>query len=98
MKQADLVRKAQEIQSKIAEIMASARGEASAGGGMVTAAADGNGMILELKIEEEVIDPGDKSMLQDLIIAAVNEARRKAQENAHAEAQKIIGVPLPGLF
>ncbi|MBN2380707.1 YbaB/EbfC family nucleoid-associated protein [candidate division WOR-3 bacterium] len=98
MKQADLVKKAQEIQAKMSEIMAQAKGEATAGGGMVTAVSNGNGTILELKIEKEVIDPQDKSMLEDLIIAAVNEARRKAQESARVEAQKIIGIPIPGLF
>lgn len=98
MKQADLMRKAQELQKKMGEIMASARGEASSGGGMVTAVSDGNGMILELKIENEVVDPEEADMLQDLVIAAVNEARRKAHEAAQQEMQKVVGMPLPGMF
>lgn len=98
MKQADLLRKAQELQGKMAEIMSSARGEATSGGGMVTAVADGNGVILTLKIDKEVIDPEDSVMLEDLVIAAVNEARKKAQEAARSEMQKIVGMPLPGLF
>lgn len=98
MKQAELLRKAQELQEKMAEIMSSARGEAAAGGGMVTAVADGNGVILELKIEKEVIDPEEKEMLEDLVIAAVNEARKKAQEAARSQMQKVVGIPLPGLF
>jgi DNA-binding YbaB/EbfC family protein len=98
MKQADLLRKAQELQTKMAEILANTRGEATSGGGMVKAVSDGNGVILELKVEKEVIDPEDKEMLEDLIIAAVNEARRKAQDQARSEAQKIIGIPLPGMF
>ncbi|MCK4232398.1 YbaB/EbfC family nucleoid-associated protein [candidate division WOR-3 bacterium] len=98
MRQADLLRKAQEIQNKIAGIMTAARGEATSGGGMVKAVADGNGTILGLKIEKEVIDPEENQMLEDLVIAAVNEARRKAKEAAQTEVQKVIGIPLPGLF
>ncbi|NLI98056.1 YbaB/EbfC family nucleoid-associated protein [bacterium] len=98
MKQADLLRKAQELQERMAEIMTSVRGEATSGGGMIKAVADGNGIILELKIDPEVIVAEDKDMLEDLIIAAVNEAKRKAQEKAKEEMQKIIGMPLPGLF
>ncbi|MBD3286754.1 YbaB/EbfC family nucleoid-associated protein [candidate division WOR-3 bacterium] len=98
MKQADLIKKAQEIQNKLAEVMAQTRVEASSGGGMVTAVSDGNGTVHELRIEEEVIDPSDKTMLQDLVMAAVNEARRKAQEEARTQAKKIVGIPLPGLF
>ncbi len=98
MRQADLLKKAQEIQNKIAGIMAASRGEATSGGGMVKAVADGNGTILELKIEKEVIAPEESQMLEDLVIAAVNEAKRKAKEAAQAEVQKVIGIPLPGLF
>lgn len=98
MKQADLLRKAQEIQNKVADIMAAARGEATSGGGMVKAVADGNGTVLELKIEKEVIDSEESQMLEDLVIAAVNEAKRKARQTAQAEVQKVIGIPLPGLF
>lgn len=98
MKQADLLRKAQEIQNKVAEIMAAARGHATSGGGMVKAVADGNGIVLELKIEKEVIDPCESQMLEDLVIAAVNEAKRKAKKEAQTEVQKVIGIPLPGLF
>lgn len=98
MKQADLLRKAQEIQKKMADIMAAARGQAASGGGMVKAVADGNGTILELKIEREVIDPEESQMLEDLVIAAVNEARRKAKQATQAEVQKVIGIPFPGLF
>lgn len=98
MKQSDLLRKAQELQERMAEIMSSARGEATSGGGMVSATADGNGLILELRIEPEVIVADEKEMLEDLIIAAVNEAKRKAQEMAKEEMQKVVGMPMPGLF
>jgi DNA-binding YbaB/EbfC family protein len=98
MKQADLLRKAQEIQNKMVDIMAAARGQATSGGGMVKAVTDGNGTVLELKIEKEVIDPEESQMLEDLVIAAVNEAKRKAKEEAQAEVQKVIGIPLPGLL
>jgi DNA-binding YbaB/EbfC family protein len=98
MKQADLLRKAQELQERMAEIMSSARGEATSGGGMVAATSDGNGVILKLNIEPEVIVAGEKEMLEDLVIAAVNEAKRKAQEKAKEEMQKVVGMPVPGLF
>lgn len=98
MKQADLLRKAQEIQNKVADIMAAARGQATSGGGMVKAVADGEGTILELRIEKEVIDPDESQMLEDLVIAAVNEAKRKAKQAAQEEVQKVIGIPFPGLF
>ena len=98
MKQAEILKQAQQIQKKLSEVMASTRAQAASGGGMVKALSDGNGVIIELTIEEEIIESQDKTMLEDLVLAAVNEARRKAQEAAREEAKKIIGIPLPGLF
>lgn len=65
---------------------------------MVKAVADGNGTLLKLSIEREVVDPEEIQMLEDLVLAAVNEAKRKAKDAAQEEVQKIIGIPLPGLF
>jgi len=98
MKQADLLKKAQEIQSKMARILDATREEAASGGGMVKAVADGNGTLLKLSIEREVVDPEEIQMLEDLVVAAVNEAKRKAKDAAQEEVQKIIGIPLPGFF
>ena len=65
--------------------------EASAGGGMVTAVVNGKHELVSLKIEKDVVNPEDVDMLQDLIVAAVNEAVRKAQEMAQAEMAKLTG-------
>jgi DNA-binding YbaB/EbfC family protein len=98
----NLVRQAQEIQARLAEVqaeLAKKRVDASAGGGMVTVVADGQQNIIEVKIDPEVVDPNDVEMLQDLVVAAVNEARRKAQEVAAEEMRKLTGgLSIPGLF
>ena len=65
--------------------------EASAGGGMVTVQANGNQEILSIKIDREVITPDDPQMLEDLVLAAVNETLRKAREMVAAEMSKLAG-------
>jgi hypothetical protein len=66
---------------------------------MVTAVVNGKQELLALKIEKDAVDPNDVEMLQDLIVAAVNEALRKAQEMITAEMSKITGgLNIPGLF
>ena len=95
MKQA---KKMQENVMKLQEELANKTVEASAGGGMVSVTVNGRFMVLSLKIEKEVVNPDDIEMLQDLIVAAVNEGVRKAQELAAAEMGKITGgVQIPGL-
>jgi DNA-binding YbaB/EbfC family protein len=82
------------------EELASKTVEATAGGGMVTAIVNGKFELVSLTIEKEVIDPDDIEMLQDLIIAAVNEGVRKAQEMSADEMSKITGwlnLNIPGL-
>jgi nucleoid-associated protein EbfC len=72
--------------------------EAQAGGGMVSVVVNGKYEIVSLKIEKEVVNPEDIEMLQDLIVAAVNEGVRKAQEMASSEMGKITGgLNIPGL-
>lgn len=72
--------------------------EADAGGGMVRVVVNGKFEIVSLKIEKEVVNPEDIEMLQDLIVAVVNEGIRKAQEMASAEMGKITGgLNIPGL-
>jgi DNA-binding YbaB/EbfC family protein len=72
---------------------------ASAGGGAVTATVNGKHIITKLEIKPEVVDPEDVEMLSDLIIAAVNEAVRQANENTESEMAKISGgLSMPGLF
>jgi nucleoid-associated protein EbfC len=72
--------------------------EAQAGGGMVKVVVNGKFEIVSLKIEKDVVNPEDIEMLQDLIVAAVNEGIRKAQEMASAEMAKITGgLNIPGM-
>jgi DNA-binding YbaB/EbfC family protein len=97
MKQA---RKLQQQISKVQEELASKTVEASTGGGMVKVVATGKREIQSIEISPEVVDPDDIDMLQDLTLAAVNEALRKAEELATGEMNKIAGglnLNLPGL-
>jgi hypothetical protein len=72
--------------------------EASSGGGMVSVVVNGKYELVSLKIEKEVINPEDPDMLNDLIMAAVNEGIRKAQDMTSAEMAKITGgLNIPGL-
>ena len=79
----EMMRQAQFLQDKLATVQEEAAMktvEATAGGGMVTIVANGKQEILSIKIDPEVVNPNDIEMLQDLILAAANEARRRAQE------------------
>jgi nucleoid-associated protein EbfC len=98
----DMIRQAQLLQEKMAKIQEEAAKktvEATAGGGMVTVVANGKQEILSIKIDPEVVNPNDVDMLQDLILAAVNEARRRAQELMADQMKSITGgLQIPGLF
>jgi DNA-binding YbaB/EbfC family protein len=95
MKQA---KKLQERMASLQDELALRTVEASAGGGMVSVLVNGRHELVSLKIEREVVNPGDVDMLQDLILAAVNEGMRKAQEMAAAEMAKLTGgINIPGL-
>jgi DNA-binding YbaB/EbfC family protein len=95
MKQA---KKMQERMVRLQEELGQKTVEASAGGGMVNVVVNGKFELLSLTIEREVVNPEDVDMLQDLIIAAVNEGVRKAQEMAASEMAKITGgMNIPGL-
>jgi len=84
---------------ELQEELAAKSVEATAGGGMVSVAVNGKFEILSLKIEKEVVNSDDVEMLQDLIVAAVNEGIRKAQEMAASEMGKITGgMQIPGLM
>ena len=91
----------QKVQAKIAEIqekLSEKTVEASSGGGMVTVVVNGNLEVVELKIERDIVNPDDMEMLQDLIIAAVNEGIRKAKEMVQEEMAKVtMGLNIPGL-
>ena len=97
----DLMRQAQKLQEEMQKTQEEAKkktAEASAGGGMVTVVASGAGEIVSIKIEKDVVNPDDVEMLQDLILAAANEALRRAQEMVSDEMSKLTGgLQLPGL-
>lgn len=98
----NIIRQAQQLQAKMLKVqeeMANRTAEASAGGGMVTAVANGKQEIVSLKVEKEVVNPEDVEMLQDLIVAAVNAALKKAQEMVAEEMKKLTGgLYIPGLM
>jgi DNA-binding YbaB/EbfC family protein len=73
--------------------------EASAGGGMVSVKMNGNKQLLSVQIEQEVFTSGDKDMLQDLVVAAVNEGIRKVDEALSGQMSSLTGgLKIPGLF
>ena len=101
-----MMKQAQKLQAKMAKVqgdLAEKRVEGSASGGMVVATATGQQEIVGIKINPEVVDPEDVEMLEDLVLAAIQQAREKAQELAEQEMQKATagllppGVGLPGL-
>lgn len=99
----NLMKQAQKMQKdmeKMQEELQQRTVEASAGGGAITVVATGKKEIKEITIKPEVVDPDDVEMLQDLILAAVNEAIRKADEMVNSEMGKITGGlgGLPGMF
>ncbi|TSA26834.1 YbaB/EbfC family nucleoid-associated protein [bacterium] len=97
----DLLKQAQKMQKKMVEsqeALAQKTVEASAGGGMVNVVMNGNQELISLKIEKEVVDPEDVEMLEDLIIAAVEEARQKIKEMVEQEMFGLTGgIKIPGL-
>jgi DNA-binding YbaB/EbfC family protein len=97
-----LLKQAQQVQAKMAEmqaVLAERTVEATSGGGMVKVVMNGRHEIVSMDIDPEVVDPEDVEMLEDLVIAAVNEVRSKVEEMIKAEMSTITGgLPLPGLF
>lgn len=92
------VQKMQADMAKVQEALASEIVEASAGGGMVTIQATGAVELKSIKIDPEAVDPNDVEMLEDLILAAANEALRSAQELANKRMGGVTsGLNLPGL-
>ncbi len=98
----NLVKQAQMMQNKIMKLqeeMAERTIEATSGGGMVKVVANGRQEIVDISIDKEVVNPEDVEMLQDLVLAAVNDALKKSQDMVSQEMQKVTGgMSLPGLF
>ena len=99
---ANMLKQAQKMQQQMLQMqqeMETKEYEATAGGGMVTAAVNGKHELLRINIDPEAVDPEDVEMLQDMVIAAVNEAMRKAEADASASMSKLTGgLNLGGLF
>ena len=97
-----LARQAQKLQQQMTEKQAELEArefEASAGGGMVTAKVTGKKQLVALVIKPEAVDPDDVELLQDMVVAAVNEALRQADETVEREMGKLTGgLGIPGLF
>ena len=98
----NMMKQAQQLQSKMLKLqeeLAEKTVESSSGGGMVKVVANGRQQIVSIQIEEEVVDPDDVEMLQDLVLAAVNDALTKGQEMVSAEMGKLTGgLNIPGLM
>lgn len=96
-----MMKQAQKLQAKLARVqdeLGAKEVEATSGGGMVTVRASGHQDILSIKIDPEVVDPEDVEMLEDLVLAAVQQARQKAADMAEAEMQKATaGLIPPGM-
>ncbi|MBQ3032974.1 MAG: YbaB/EbfC family nucleoid-associated protein [Deferribacterales bacterium] len=104
MNMQQIMRQAQKMQKKMEEAQEEAAAqvvEASAGGGMVTVKVNGRQELLSISIEKDVVNPDDIDMLQDLIVAAVNEGMKKAQNVMQEKLSSItggLGLNLPGMF
>ena len=93
-----MMKQAQQMQERMQKQMAELRIEATAGGGMVTIVVNGAKQLLSLKIDPEVVSKDDVEMLQDLILAAVNDAHRKVDEAmAQTMGGMMGGLQIPGL-
>lgn len=98
----NLLKQAQKLQKQMEETKAEIEQrtvEASSGGGAVVAVVNGKRQIIDIKIKQEVVDPDDVEMLQDLVLTAINEALNKAEQMMNEEMGKLTGgFNLPGLF
>jgi len=100
----DILKQAQKMQEQMARIQeeaANKTAEASSGGGMVTVVANGHQEIVSIRIERDVVNPDDIEMLQDLVVAAANEALRKAKDMVAEDMKGLtggLGLNIPGLM
>jgi DNA-binding YbaB/EbfC family protein len=101
-KMGNMMKQAQKLQTKMLKLqeeMAGKTVETTSGGGMVKVVANGRQQVISIQIEKEVVDPDDVEMLQDLILAAVNDALLKSQEMVSQEMSKLTGgLNIPGLM
>jgi nucleoid-associated protein EbfC len=94
-----MMKQAQQMQERLQKQMAELRVEATAGGGMVTVVMSGNKQVLSLALDPEVVSKDDVQMLQDLIVAAINDAQRKVDEAMSQQMGGMMGgMKIPGMF
>ncbi len=99
-----IMQQAQQFQAKMVEMQAELADKsvsASVGGGMVTAVVNGRHEVVSITIDKDVINPEDPVMLQDLVVAAINEAMKQAKEMIQAEMSKLtggLGIDIPNMF
>ena len=94
-----MMQQVQQMQAQMQARMEALRVEGSAGGGMVKATMNGSKELLAVAIDKEAVDPNDVEMLQDLVVAAVNEASRKVDEEMQGALGAMTGgMKIPGLF
>jgi nucleoid-associated protein EbfC len=94
-----MMKQAQQMQDRLQKQMADLRVEATAGGGMVTVEMSGHKQLLSLTLDPEVVSKDDVEMLQDLIVAAVNDAHRKVDEAMQQQLGGMMGgMKIPGMF
>jgi DNA-binding YbaB/EbfC family protein len=95
----NIMKQAQQMQERLQKQMAEMRIEASSGGGMVTVIVNGTKQVQSLRIDPEVVSKDDVQMLQDLILAAINDAQRKADEELNRQMGGMMGgMKIPGMF
>ena len=95
----NMMKQAQQMQERMQKQMEEMRIEATAGGGMVTVVTNGAKQVQAIKIDPEAVSKDDVEMLQDLILAALNDAHRKADEAMSKQMQGMMGgMKIPGLF
>lgn len=94
-----IMKQAQQMQERLQKQMADMRIEATSGGSMVTVVVNGNKQIHSLRIDPEVVSKDDVEMLQDLIVAAINDAHRKVDEELSRQMGGLMGgLRIPGMF
>jgi nucleoid-associated protein EbfC len=94
-----MMKQAQQMQEKLQKQMAEMRVEATAGGGMVTVVINGAKQLQSIKIDPEAVSKEDVEMLQDLILAAMNDAHRKVDEQMNQQMSGMMGgMKIPGMF
>lgn len=94
-----MMKQAQQMQDRLQKQMAELRVEATSGGGMVTVVMSGQKQLLSLKLDPEVVSKDDVEMLQDLIVAAINDAHRKVDDAMQQQLGGMMGgMKIPGMF